>query len=265
MENTSPHHSSLVTLTEAQRAQALEHFHLLRPFLDDGVPLTHIAALHQLSLRTLRRWVQQYRAHGLAGLMRAARKDQGQRRSLTPHLQHIIEGLALQKPRRTVANIHRETARISRERYWTPPSYSTVKRIVQQMDPQLTTLAHEGLKAYQETFDLIYRHQASAPNEVWQSDHSLLPIVVLNDQGKPGKPWLTIILDDYSRAVAGYSLGFASPNAQQTALTLHQAIWRKANPRWHLCGIPSTFYVEYVPRHIFRVMCPSTLCGRVAA
>src|SRR2546423_4350387 len=146
MESTSPYHSSLVTLTEAQRAQALEHFRLLRPFLEDGVPLTDIAAVHQLSLRTLRRWVQQYRAHGLAALMRAARKDQGQRRSLTPQLQHIIEGLALQKPRRTVANIHRETARISRAHHWTPPSYSTVKRIVQKIDPQLTTLAHEGAK-----------------------------------------------------------------------------------------------------------------------
>jgi putative transposase len=244
MESTAPHYGSLVSLTETQRAQALAHFHLIRLFLDDGVPLTHIATFHRLSVRTLRRWVQQYRAHGLAGLSKAPRKDQGQRRSLTPELQRIIEGLALQKPRRTVATIHREAVRISREHHWTPPSYSTVQRIVQNLSPQLTTLAHEGAKAYQEMFDLIYRHQASAPNEVWQSDHSLLPIVVRHDQGKPVRPWLTIILDDYSRAVAGYALGFASPNAQHTALTLHQAIWRKADPRWHLCGIPSMFYTD---------------------
>lgn len=78
MESTAPHHSSLVSLTETQRAQALAHFHLIRPFLDDGVPLTHIATFHRLSVRTLRRWVQQYRAHGLAGLSKAPRKDQGQ-------------------------------------------------------------------------------------------------------------------------------------------------------------------------------------------
>jgi putative transposase len=78
----------------------------------------------------------------------------------------VIEGLALQKPRRTVANIQRETARISRERNWTPPSYSTVERIVRQLDPALTTLAHEGSRIYQEAFDLIYRHEASTPNEV---------------------------------------------------------------------------------------------------
>jgi putative transposase len=247
MESTSSNPRSLVASTETQRTHALEHFHLIRPFLENGVPLTHIASEHQLAVRTLRRWVQQYRAHGLAGLSKAPRKDQGHRRSVTPELQHVIEGLPLQKPRRTIANIHRETVRISRERNWTPPSYSTIKRIVRQIDPALTTLAHEGSKAYQEAFDLIYRHQASVPNEVWQSDHSLLPIVVLNDQGKPAKPWLTIILDDYSRAVAGYSLGFASPNAQQTALILHQAIWRKADPRWHLCGIPAQFYTENGP------------------
>jgi putative transposase len=206
METTSPNHGELSALTEKQRRQALDHFHLIRPFLEDGVPLTQIAAFHQLSLRTLRRWVKQYRAQGLAGLMRAPRKDQGKRRSLTPQLQQVIEGLALQKPRRTVANIHRETARMSRARNWTPPSYSTVERIVRQLDPALTTLAHEGSRTYQEAFDLIYRHEASTPNEVWQADHSRLPIFVRNEQGACAKPWLTIILDDYSRAVAGYAL-----------------------------------------------------------
>jgi putative transposase len=116
--------------------------------------------------------------------------------------------------------------------------------MVRRIDPALTMLAHEGAKAYQEEFDLLFRHQASAPNEVWQADHSLLPIVVLNDHGKAEKPWLTIILDDYSRAIAGYAVGFADPAAQQTALILHHAIWRKADPRWHLCGIPTQFYTD---------------------
>jgi putative transposase len=245
MENTSPNHRELSASMETQRTQALTHFRLIRRFLEDGVPLTHIAAFHQLSVRTLRRWVQRYRTHGLAGLTRAARKDQGQRRSLTPQLPHVIEGLALQTPRRTVAHIHRETSRICREHNWTPPSYSTIKRVVRQIDPALTTLAHEGSKAYSEKFDLIYRHQARAPNAVWQADHSLLPIVVLNEHGQPAKPWLTIILDDYSRGVPGYYLGCESPTALRTALTLHQAIWRKADPRWHLCGIPAQFYTDH--------------------
>jgi hypothetical protein len=36
-----------------------------------------------------------------------------------------------------------------------------------------------------------------------------------------------VILDDYSRAVAGYFLFFEASSAAQTALALRQAIWRK--------------------------------------
>jgi putative transposase len=237
-------HTNLTILTEAQRDEALQHFHLIRSFLEEGVPLTRIAGEYQIPIRTLRRWVQRYRADGLAGLVRPTRKDKYQRRAVTTQVQQFIEGLALEKPRRTLATIHREVVKLTKARGWKTPSYSTVERIVQQLDPALMTLAHEGSKVYREEFDVIYRHEATAPNEMWQADHSLLPILLRNEQGKPTKPWLTIILDDYSRGVPGYYLGFASPTALQTALTLHQAIWRKADARWHLCGIPARFYTD---------------------
>lgn len=105
---------------------------------------------------------------------------------------------------------------MSREQEWTTPSYSTIERIVRQLDPALMTLAHEGSKVYREEFDLLYRHEINTPNEVWQADLSLLAIWILNEQSKPAKPWLTIILD-YSRGVAGYYLGFQSPTTLQTA------------------------------------------------
>ena len=237
-------HIALTTLTEAQRTEALRHFHLIRPFLEDGVPLTRLAEERQIPIRTLRRWVKRYRTDGLGGLARPTRKDKDRRRAVTAQVQHFIEGLALEKPRRSLATIHREVVKLTKARGWKTPSYSTIERIVQQLDPALMTLAHEGSKVYREEFDVIYRHEASAPNDMWQADHSLLPILVQGEQGKPAKPWLTIILDDYSRAVPGYYLSFASPTALQTALTLHQAIWHKADARWRLCGIPARFYTD---------------------
>lgn len=61
-----------------------------------------------------------------------------------------------------------------------------------------------------------------------QADHTPLDILVLNEKGKPERPWLTIILDNYSRAVAGYFLSFQDPSAIQTSLVLQQAISKKA-------------------------------------
>lgn len=85
----------LTEFTDAQRIEALKHFQVIRPFLEDGVPFTRLATEHQLQLRTLRRWVQRYRAHDLAGLLRKARKDKGEKRAVTTELQQLIEGLAL--------------------------------------------------------------------------------------------------------------------------------------------------------------------------
>ena len=52
----------------------------------------------------------------------------------------------------------------------------------------------------------------------------MLDIFVLNEKGQPERPWLTVILDDYSRTVAGYFLTFQAPSTIQTALTLHPSV-----------------------------------------
>ena len=63
--------------------------------------------------------------------------------------------------------------------------------------------------------------------------------------GPAGPPWLTLIEDDHSRAVAGYGVNLGAPSALTTALAFRQAIWRKPWPDWHVCGIPGAFHVDH--------------------
>ena len=234
----------LTEFNEAQRSQALDRFGLLRPFLEDRVPLAEIARQRKLPLRTLERWLQRYRQRGLAGLARKPRMNRGQHQ-LPAKLQHVIEGLALRRPRLSAAAIHREVAAVAMAHGWHEPSYSTVFSIVRGLAPDLVTLAHLGTKVYADRFELLYRREASRPNEMWQADHTPLDLRVLDERGRPARPWLTIILDDYSRAVAGYALSLHAPSSIQTALALRQAIWRKGDPHWSVCGIPETFYTDH--------------------
>ncbi|MDR4395467.1 transposase family protein, partial [Bacillus paranthracis] len=44
---------------------------------------------------------------------------------------------------------------------------------------------------------------------------------------------------------AGYFLTFENPSAIHTSLVLHQAIWKKSNPDWKICGIPEIFYKDH--------------------
>jgi putative transposase len=124
------------------------------------------------------------------------------------------------------------------------PSYWVVRRIVRSLPSGLLMLAHRGNKAYGEGFDLVHRREALKPNSIWQVDHAQLDIKLLRDDGSVGKPWLTIVIDDYSRAVAGYYLGFEPPSSLRTTLALRQGIWRKGDPHWEVCGIPDVLYTD---------------------
>src|SRR5512135_121360 len=243
-------------LTEEERDLALGRFHVIQPCLEDGVPLARVAEQNHLSERTLRRWAKDYRQFGLAGLCHRARAGKRKRR-MSPTLQQFVEGLALQKPRPTAAAVHHQATLVAARLGEPAPSYRTVRRVIQGLDPALVTLAHEGTKSYSDRFDLVHRREAEAPNAIWQADHSELDVLVKDGEGKPRKPWLTIVLDDYSRAVAGYMLFFGAPSAIQTALALRQAIWRKSQPGWHICGIPQVLYTDhgsdFTSRHLEQV------------
>ena len=117
------------------------------------------------------------------------------------------------------------------EHGWAVPSYAAVRSVVAGLESALLVLAHEGGKAYADGFELLHRREADGPNAVWQADHTLLDIVLADEAGRPVRPWLTVVIDDHSRAVAGYGLAATGPTALQTALTLRQAVWRKAEPR----------------------------------
>lgn len=163
---------------------------------------------------------------------------------MSDKLKDAIEGLALQKPPLPIAALYRKVLKLSQDRGEKPPSYGTVFNIVRGLPADLVTLAHDGTKAYSNAFELVHRREADRPNAIWQADHTPLDILLIHPDGTAAKPWLTTVIDDHSRAVAGYFLSFEDPSALHTSLALRQAIWRKEDPRWIVCGIPDVLYTD---------------------
>lgn len=239
-----------------RRGKAMARFAVLRPVLDDGVPLTRAAEAVGIPLRTAQRWLARYRMYGLAGLERQTRSDAGSRQT-TADLVGLIEGMALKRPRVSAATIHRRVADAARARGWRAPSYSTVYAIIARLEPAMVALAHDGVAGFRDRYELIHRHRAAAPNVVWQADHTMLDLLILDERGKPARPWLTTVLDDHSRAVAGYTVFLGAPSVLNTCLALRQAIWRKSEAAWPVCGIPDVLYVDhgsdFTSRHLDQV------------
>ncbi|ASV84959.1 homeo-like domain protein [Ochrobactrum quorumnocens] len=217
---------------------------VLRPYIDGEAPLTKVAAAAGIPLRTARRWIARMREGGPAALRRKQRADAGDRR-LDANLIGLVEGLALTRPRLSIATIHRRICKVAAERGLRPPSYASVHSIVGGIGPATLTLAHEGEAAFRDRYELIHRHRAERPNATWQADHTQLDILILDANGKEVRPWLTTVIDDYSRAVAGYMVFLGAPSALNTSLALRQAIWRKPQTDWPVCGIPDVLHVDH--------------------
>jgi transposase-like protein len=122
--------------------QALERFKIIRLFLEESIPLPTLAQQHDVSMRTLHRWVQQYQQGGLVTLCRKPRTDRGTHRVFSPDLVEVIEALALQLPRLSVATIARQVADLETQRGLVAPSYDRVYDVVRQIDPALLTTPH---------------------------------------------------------------------------------------------------------------------------
>ena len=231
-------------MTEMERAKAMARFAVLRPFLDAEISLARAAAGAGVSIRTAQRWLARYRANGLPGLVRHPRMDAG-RRKIAAEVVATIEGMALRKPRPSIATIYRRLTALARDRGWTVPSLSSVHAIVSAMDPAMLSLTHDGPAVFRDRYELVHRFRSERPNAIWQTDHTQLDVLILDAGGKTVRPWLTVVIDDYSRAIAGYTVFLGAPSALQTSLALRQAIWRKQDPAWVVCGIPDVLYVDH--------------------
>jgi putative transposase len=157
----------------------------------------------------MQRWHQLYRVGGILALDPYPRADTGLRRTATVTVA-FVERLALNKPR-----------------------------------PGLVTLALQGPTSYRDGYELVFRRRADRPNQTWQADQTEVDILIVGVNGKPDRPWLTTADDDHSRAICGYTVFTGAPSALNTALALRQAIWRKTDPTWAMCGIPDILHVDH--------------------
>jgi len=222
----------------------MRRWEVLRPHVEDGIPLSRAARDAGVAPRTAQRWLAAFRTGGLAALGRQPRADAGRLRTQT-ELVEVVQGLALTRPRPSVATITRKTAVLAAERGWAAPSYGTVREIVAAVDPHLLSLAHDGPAGFRDRFELVHRRQADRPNRVWQADHTELDVLVLDERGDPARPWLTVVLDDCSRAVCGYTVFLGAPSALNLSLALRQAVRPKADPGWVVSGLPEVLYADH--------------------
>ena len=212
-----------------------------------------------LSTATIYNWLRDFRANGIHGLEYKQHRDNGASVVHPTIRQYVIDVLQTQDI--ALAEVHRRAEAEARKRELDEeqyPSYDQIRFIAAQLSAAAKRYGAKGSRAYRKTHELTTRFEADYPNHIWQCDHHLLDILLVNPvTGKAERPWITAIIDDYSRAIMGFHLSFDHPNSFHIALALFHAMTKKCDERWVMHGIPDILYVDngkdFKSQHIFTV------------
>ena len=108
-------------------------------------------------------------------MARQPRKDKGKNYAVIVELRPLIEGLYLQASHRSFASVYRQIKKYQHNQQLPYPNTECLRHIKSAAEIH-DDFSSSRSQAYRQKFDLLHRHEASQPNEIWQADHVELDI-----------------------------------------------------------------------------------------
>ena len=210
----------------------------------------------ECSVRTVQRLVKKWEEEGLAALAQEGRSDRGAHR-ISAEWQKFIIG-AYDKGKCTPAQVAiKVKTKAKADGLTSYPSHMTVYRVLaplierQQQKDSIRNIGWRGSRLALKTRDgeeLAVEYS----NQVWQCDHTRADILLVDQHGALlDRPWLTTVIDTYSRCIVGFNLGFDAPSSTLVALALRHAILPKQYDTayklyadWSAYGKPEHFFTD---------------------
>lgn len=212
-----------------------------------------------ISQRSVQRMVKAWREEGLQGLMVRPRRDRGAARIREDWQQFIMKtykegnrGSRQMSPLQVAVRVKARAQELGETEY---PSHMTVYRLLKPLiekgQQTKRSLGWKGSRLMLKTREGL-EIGVEWTNQVWQCDHTLVDVLVVDQSGeKLGRPWLTTVIDTYSRCIMGIHLGFDAPSAAVVCLALRHAILPKQyssayelQQSWGTYGLPQYLYTD---------------------
>jgi len=224
-----------------------------------GQRLKEEAEKLEVSVRTLQRYVKAWRDKGLVGLQDDVRADKGRSR-MGDELEEFATKLFKNRNRNgrqlnrldIVKRVQQKAVELNLDKV---PGRSTVYDFLKPLYEEEESKKSVRSSGWQGE-KLILNTKAGEnldveeSNQVWQIDHTPADILLVDDDGNLlGCPWLTSVVDSYSRCIVGFHIGFDAPSSKVVALALRHAILPKRYPESY--GLKEEWGTFGVPRHIY--------------
>jgi putative transposase len=222
-----------------------------------------IAADAQVSRATVYRWVAAYRQSGrLSSLLPGTRLRGGKGKTrIAPE----VEAMILQTikdfhdtdQKNTIAATVLEIRRRCSNAGYGLPAPNTIRTRLKRTDGRDRTFRREGEAAAYAKHDM---RKGTVPDAEWplslvQIDHTLLPVVIVDDKyRKPiNRAWITLAIDVYSRMCLGMYLSLDAPSAMSAGMCIANSILPKEswlrrlgmkNVEWPVWGVMGILHMD---------------------
>jgi putative transposase len=226
-----------------------------------GQRLRESAERLQLSVRQVQRLVKRWESDGVVGLTQVGRADRGQHRIgdfwenfIIKTYQEGNKGSKRMTPKQVSVRVQAKARELNHDK---PPHYRTVLRVLApiiERQKKAKSIRSPGWQGSTLSVKTRAGEDLSVEfsNHVWQCDHTRADVMLVDQYGEVlSRPWLTMVIDTYSRCIMGINLGFDAPSSQVVALALRHAIRPKQygpeyklSCEWSTHGKPQHFYTD---------------------
>ncbi len=242
-----------------------QKFIAIKPLLDGATKLEKEAHAKKLGIHvtTLYRWLKHYKSTGT--LMGLIPKKEGRREGdnriesrAEAIIQKMIQEHFLTRQKPTVQYVINKVLSACYKENITPPSSNTIRRRISKIS-EYERLKRQGNRSMAQTkFDpAAGQYKADYPLQVAQIDHTQADIILVDDDTRQsiGRPWITLMIDIYSRMILGYYLSLDAPSATSDAMCIANAVTPKdewlfqkgIDAEWNAWGFMQTIHADNGP------------------
>jgi putative transposase len=199
------------------------------------------------SERSARRLLERFERRGVVGLLDKRWFRKTGLRVFTREVREIALSWYFARPAAGPRAVWKETCKECHSRGIKAPCETTVKTFLENLDEGLKLFrkGKSGIREWEQEAKPVIRYENTTyANELWQGDHSPLPIwvkVKVNGDWRPFRTHLTLLFDAHTRALPGHVVSTNYPNSWTIALAFRRAILPKRERDCSICGIPSIF------------------------
>jgi len=173
-------------------------------------------------------------------------------------IEETIRDVYLKPTRPTLTHLVACVHARCREAGIAPPDRRTVRARVKAVDIRVRGQRRGERDIVKSTMAVPGEYAVSRPLEVVQIDHTQVDIIVVDDVTReplPGRPWLTLAIDVFSRMVAGLHLSMSAPSRVSVGLCLLHSVFdktawlkdREIDQDWPVTGLPEAIHIDNAP------------------